>query len=305
MPRTLIFSLFLVGLALSGPTADAQSRYSNWSNPDGGAGGAGTGLIQDLQKLIDEAEKARAADPVFLRDLRALIARHGNAWPNEAIRDDFRDGDFTHNPAWSVESGKYWIEKGYGLRSAVTPDTAATASGERKVSNEEVAAVVIGSILNRALGGKTQKTPSSPAAAAPAAARAYTAATVSNAFSLTAEITSWKQEGAFAIGLYQGARSSGYQLVYHPGQRRALELVRYSTRGSSVLEGYDQPLNLEDQHAHVIEWTRTVTGEMSISIDGTERIRATDRSFRDAFAGVMVENRGGDYVLARISVFGK
>jgi hypothetical protein len=302
--KTALFGLLIAALAAF--PAYAQSRYSTWSNPDGGAGGADGGLVEELNTLIDEAEKARAADPVFLRDLRAAIARHSNAWTSEVLRDDFRDGDFTHDPAWTVESGKYWIEKGYGLRSAVTPEAASGgASGGRDVSKEELAAAVLGGLLNKALGGKTTTTQDTQGAAArTASAKIYAKAQVPNAFSLTAEITSWKKEGAFALGPYQGARSSGYKLVYHPGQRRSLELIRYSTRGASVVEAFDQPLDLEDSRAHVVQWNRTAQGEMTVKVDGKEVIRATDRSFRDAFSGIALENLGGDYVLARISVFG-
>lgn len=307
MKRLLVLLLPITFVMAPSASVTAETRYGAWSNPAGGTS-ADSKMVDELNKLIDDAEKARAADPVFLRDLRALLGRHSNPWSRESLRDDFRDGDYARNPAWTVASGKYWIEKDYGLRSAVTPGQATAAQPTtKKISKEEVAAAVIGSLLGRAMGnkGQTTTTTTQPAPAKMVPAKIYSAVTISNAFSMTAEITSWKKEGAFAIGPYQGARSSGYRLVYHPGQNRSLELVRYSTRGTSVIDAYDKPLDLEDNRAHVIEWTRTKTGDMAIKIDGKGVLQTSDRSFRDSFAGVMLENHGGDYVLARINVFGE
>ena len=43
---------------------------------------------------------------------------------------------------------------------------------------------------------------------------------------------------------------------------------------------------------------------MTVAIDGKERMRATDRGFRDPFDGFAMVNRGGDYVLGRIAIHG-
>ena len=62
--------------------------------------GAVQALAKELEALIDEAERARAADPRFLEDLRDKIAEYSAAAavavPREAlIQDDFSDGDIT------------------------------------------------------------------------------------------------------------------------------------------------------------------------------------------------------------------
>ena len=64
--------------------ASAQTKYSTWSNPDS-QHAAGNDQLQNfldkLNSLIAEAEKSRAADPNFLRDLTDL----GNIFLSQTI----------------------------------------------------------------------------------------------------------------------------------------------------------------------------------------------------------------------------
>ena len=73
--RTLI-ALFTCVLA-SAP-ASAGEHYSPWAGAETSASadrGRLQGFVDRLNTLIDEGEKARAADPRFLRDLRGLAPR--------------------------------------------------------------------------------------------------------------------------------------------------------------------------------------------------------------------------------------
>lgn len=115
----LFIAAFMI-LALTTSTLNAQStRYSSWSDPAAASGSAGQASLQDfierLNKLIDDAEKAKAADPVFLKDLRALASGATNPWKTTLLDDSFADGNFTANPVWQVLSGEYFIETGWGL----------------------------------------------------------------------------------------------------------------------------------------------------------------------------------------------
>lgn len=324
MRRLSVFIIPIVfGLSLlaTTPEASAQSsgnRYSSWNNPDSAAGAvdpaAAGDFAKELRDLVDEAEKSRAANPVLLRDLRALADRYDNPWNAQVFYDDFRDGDFTRDPAWAVTSGEFWVERGYGLRSVIEPGAAAPASSantSQKVSKNELAAAVFGAVLNRALGGKQQaQQPAQQQAPAPAQRAAiHVAKTLPNAFAIKAEITAWQKNGEFAIGPYQGLNgqkepSAGYKLIYRGGADRSLELVRYNSRGVRIVDTYDKALDLADQAVHVFEWTRTTSGDMVIQVDGKALIRTNDRGFRDAFSGFAMENSGGDNVLARLSVHG-
>ena len=107
--------------------ADDQ-RYEAWERDGGGA----EEMVKALRALIDEAEHSRAADPLFLKDLKALAKKYdvarpaarAAATPVQLMRDDFRDGDYTRGVRWTVVSGKFWVEDAVGLRTLVTQTAA-------------------------------------------------------------------------------------------------------------------------------------------------------------------------------------
>ncbi len=301
--------LVVMGVLIDGGPGSAwaaEQRYSAWPDPSRDAPGDNRlqELIDALGALVDEAERARAADPRLLRDLRDLARRFERPWRVSVLSDDFADGDFTANPKWTVTQGRYWIEPGYGLRSAITQAETAPSSSGGAGQKEDLATAIIGSILNQALRKKGQQT-SPQQAAAPDRAAIHVAQAITNAFSIRVELTSWQGKGHLEIGPYQGnASGDGYRLAYRPGTSPVLELLRVSGRGVSVVGSITGPLVLEDQRTHIIEWTRDAFGAMIVTIDGKERIRATDRGFRESFDGFTMVNQGGDYVLGRIAIHG-
>jgi len=305
----LLASVLTVALVLTQTTpADAQSsRYNQWTNPDGTSQQKekeARAFADELNKLVDEAERARAADPQFLRDLRDLARKYDNPWRVTQLNDTFTDGDFTKNPVWTVSKGKFWVERGFGLRASFdqTQSSPSTSS-----SKSDPAAQILGAILNQALGGGgggSSGEPNPITGKLPQAA-IHTATRISNAFAIRLEMTSWKDKGFFEVGPYQGEnRSAGYRLLYRTGKTPSVELVRVSSRGTGLIESYNQALNLEDKKTHLLEWTRDQFGEMKVSVDGKEIIKTNDRSFRDPFDGLSIINNGGDYIISRVTVHG-
>ncbi len=43
---------------------------------------------------------------------------------------------------------------------------------------------------------------------------------------------------------------------------------------------------------------------MAVSVDGKEKLRARDGGFRSPFDGFLMVNRGGDFILRRVSALG-
>ncbi|MDP6572480.1 MAG: hypothetical protein QGI63_03310 [Rhodospirillales bacterium] len=298
----------LIVLSLAAP-AWAGQHYSSWSAP-GSAKAGETGqtdrvqkLIDELNTLIDEAEKARAADPIFLRDLRDLARGFHRPWQKLVLVDDFGDGEFTADPAWTVSAGRYWVERNWGLRSTVTAARAAPREEPRgKTSGRDAAISILGNILNQALGEQGQGG-GTPASAEPEFAAIHSPVPFSNAFAIELEMSSWKDQGRLELGIYQGAeRITGYRLAYTPGG--PLELLRVSARGVATIDSSRQTLTLEDKKTHLIEWTRGVEGVMKVALDGKEMLAVTDRGIRDPFDGFMIVNRGGDYIVKRATIYG-
>ncbi len=301
-----ILAIAMTALALFvslGISDKAQAQtYQSWENPDATGMPAPQGavqpasderladLIKRLNALVDRAEKDKAADPVFLQDLRALSHGFDRPWSTRVLFDDFADGDFTRGTPWTVASGRYWIEKGWGLRNALDPAKNTTTS-------KDPAAVLLGNILNKALGKET--TTNSKAKYQPTTI--YTPAPIANAFSIELGFTSWLGEGTFLMGPYQGEkRDAAYLLIYSVGG--GLELQVRSTRGVRTIGSAPGPFKLEDKKVHTVLWTRTADGTMAITLDGKAVINVRDNSFRDAFSGFGVSTRGGDFIVKQVVV---
>ncbi len=292
-----IFIVILAVLLLPA-TASAQ-QYQQWNNPDNSAAPANDARLkaftERLGELIDKAEKDRAADPRFLQDLRDLANGTNTPSSRQLLSDDFSDGDFTQNPVWTVAQGKYWVEKGWGLRSSVIKQA---ETEQRSQSGKDAAAAIFGQILQQAIdpdGKSASGSGSTSSADTPAAIR--TAVPISNAFRLEMEFSSWAAPGRLEIAVYQN--TADYILAYQPGG--AFELLKASPRGSNVIDSRTGP-SLENKKTHHLVWTRETDGHMRVAIDGQEILATIDRSTRTPFDGLRIVNRGGDYIIKRIAV---
>ena len=288
--------------------SEAGQHYRSWTGPDAPSQ-AGTQRQQDfvdkLKGLIDEAEKARAVDPQFLGDLRGLVREYDRPRRRVVLSDRFEDGDFTDNPAWTVTQGRYWVERGWGLRSAVKAGAAAQSAPQPEPRKGRDAAAIFGRILQQAIDLEGKLGSGQTAGGAPATA-IQIALALTNAFAVEIDLSSWSAEGRLEIGPYQGApkgaeRAQGYVLAYTPGGE--LELLRVSPRGSSIIDRRTGLVALEDKKTHRLLWTRNADGLMTVSIDGREVLKASDKAFRGPFDGLRIVNQGGDYIFKRIAVF--
>ena len=308
---------FCVVVMLVSP-AVAETKYSTWKNPDDKGTPAEADnralskLIDELKALVDDAQRARAADPLFLRDLRDLARKYGNPWGHQVLVDDFGDGEYKSNPVWRVVSGKFLIERNWGLRSALSPQAQSTNTGQpERLSGRDAAKAILEALLKKKTNDQG---PQKMQPVEPAVFSIYSVASIANAFSLTVDVSSWhapsRNQGdvQFDFGPYQGTRpyrgtrqSSGYRLVYTSGG--PLRLIRTSSRGISVVEATSKTIMLEDRKVHALTWTRDVNGTMKVGLDGETLFQATDRGFRDKFDGIVFNNRGGDFIVKRVAVF--
>ncbi len=302
--RIFAFALFLL---LPMVQASAQTTpYVKWQNPD--VAKVNTEKLKDLvtklNALIDNAEKAGAADPNFLRDLRILASAATAPQLKLIFNDTFADGNFTTNPAWETTAGEFWVEQGWGLRTSVDLATK-TQPQTKKVSGEQAAVAIFGQILNQALGAKQTGGGTEPQT--PAEAVLHTNAAVSNSFSVALNLYTGSATGRIELALYQGqftgsSTSPGYRLSLQPEGR--LEIARVSSRGRTVIGGTNELPSLQDKKFHTLTWTRAAGGTMEIRIDNTALLSAADQGFSDAFSGIAIINGGGDYIFKQIRVDG-
>tara|TARA_B100000315_G_C14584675_1_gene592302 strand:+ start:2928 stop:3281 length:354 start_codon:yes stop_codon:yes gene_type:complete len=103
--RKLLIISAAVLIIFSAQSGSAQTKYNTWNDPNAPTPAVGQQASNDLQKLIDElnkmvgeAERDRAAAPAFLRDLRDLTRRYDVPWRVDLVSETFSDGNFTANP---------------------------------------------------------------------------------------------------------------------------------------------------------------------------------------------------------------
>ncbi len=284
---------------LSVADAQAQSRYSPIERDSGQI----QELIDELRRLTDEADRARAADPVFLRDLRALASRYDNPWRQRLVDDDFRDGEFRSNPAWTVSTGEFFVSQS-GLESRATAPAPQARSGSGEApSTEEVVVGVIANLLTKRLtdGGNNTERQAAPPPASDA--QIILPATLSNAFSLTAELYERRPGTSLELLIYQGTtRNIGYSVLLEPGKNALL--IRRGSRGAAVVQESAAPVAFTPNTIHILQWTRNADGFMTLRFDGNPVLETVDRGFRDPFSGFSLINRGGEYGLASIRIDG-
>ncbi len=268
-------------------------------------------LVNELKTLTDQAEQNRSASYRFIDQLRDLTARYDWPWGKRVLFDDFRDGDFRQNPAWYSSSNDFWVTRSVGLRTELDrqlnqprrSQPVPQAHDRKKEAREAIIGMILGAPID-------QNAPEQRPAGRfdrPVRADISTSLAIDNAFAIAIKLSAIgrnNRDGSFEFGPYQGQdMESGYRLVYRGGSRPALKLVSYRRHMISVIDLYDQGKLLEDGNLHTLNWQRTRGGLMTVLLDGKQILSVRDRSYRDAFSGFVMTNRGGDYGIRSVSIF--
>ncbi len=256
-------------------------------------------MVDRLTKLIDTAERQRAADPRFLDDLRDALNAYAQSQVPLFIKDNFSDGDIAKNPAWTIASGKFRLEKNGGLRSIVR------ASGNTQSGKQDAASAILDTILGS--GKKGGGGGGGGTLVSAQRAEVFTPAKITNAFSVLGTVLVRSPASDFEWVVYQGAdRSSGYRLNYTTDDTSTavFELSRFNRKGSSVIDSGEPPVSMEDGGAHKIEWKRGAGGAMTVAIDGEAFLSITDQGIKTGFDGLVMANNDGDVLFRDIEVRG-
>ena len=334
MLQRLLVPVLLAGALAAPAAAEEDSRYSEWRADGAEAEGTDAldALARELEALINDAEKARAADPRFLQDLRDMIAAHvAEAAPREAlIRDDFSDGDYTDDPSWEVVSGEFSVEGRLGLRTTIPLSGADTETmrisldtimetkdelldrggalldkGKDTVTDLLSGEKTFGDLLD---GDDDEEAKEDTGPAGPEPAVIVLDADIPNAFALEVEMMSGiaHRDAQFEVDLFQGrGGASGYRLAYMAGDDPGLTLSRFGRRGAEVIGEHDDALALEDGQSHTLALVREDDGTMIATVDGAELIRVKSSALEEPFDGLSLVNGGGDYAIRSIAVYGE
>jgi hypothetical protein len=268
-----------------------------------GEGGRTQELVEHLKEVIRGAEQERRSSVAITRQLKDLVRRYDWPWKVSLLYDDFRDGDYTHNPRWVVAHGDFRVARGAGLRSHFEPPQSGTyRTSDRRGDNPAL------EILSDILLGSRERIANEPQAGSNSEAEIYTRAGISNGFALKVELTLrnyGNRNTGLEFGPFQGdERGSGYRLAYESGPTPSLSLLRFGPSRSAVIERVDQGIVLDDAGPHTFEWRRHNDGEMLVLLNDREVMRTVDRAYADAFDGFAVVNKGGEFEIKKISILG-
>lgn len=275
---------------------------------DGLMGTRSRNAIRDYQGTVGLAQDGQPTTALLARLRQAGQEPTATAPVSEptparrvALNDAFSDGDFRRDPPWTVLSGRFAIDDG-GLRSIVEKPQVATPASPtlRPERPEEIGLAMLQLILEQAGGLKPDAAPTAEVEFGDAA-RIFVHAPVDNAFRLELELASYQWPGSLELGLFQGNQpGGGYRLVYNPGSRPGLSLVRMTADGGEVIASSAGTLDLEDGRFHMLSWTRDESGNMQVWVDGRRVLQAHDLRLRQGFQGFVLVNHGGDYNLRRV-----
>jgi len=273
--------------------AEDGSKYGQWQSSDDRL----ENLIHDLDQIIEEGTKARAAHPGFLQDLNAIIDQYRSPKKLVFFADDFSDNNFSENPTWIVSQGTFSIDIHGSLHSSIPVSRPVAEQGSDSKSAEDRNMRILLNVLNELT--KEEKEQPGQMGNGETKAVISSAASIANSFNLEFSFRSDSTWGSTSIGVIDGDDpQSGYHLVYQavPAENRPMQLIKYRYGKPYVIdEAHEISPDLDDGAAHAIRLTRSPNGDMVVMVDGLEVMRTADLSYRDDFTGVIITNNGGSY----------
>ena len=249
-------------------------------------------LLRELLALVNDADRAKAADPRFLNDLRQLINLYDWPWSKVIIDEDFTDGRVAADPKWEVIAGEFRAEVGRGLTSKVT--SAQPSQSTNLSEQEDLALLLLEQLLK---GSSNEKAATAPI---PPEAKVHTETTISNAFAITANIDRYSESSHLRFGVYRGInKESGYQIVYRSGIQDEIELTRLLPQNKTVIARSSLSAS---KHKRTFQWTRDRNGNMRLKVDGKLILEVRDLSLRQSFNGFLLANRGGEFAITTLTI---
>ena len=256
-------------------------------------------LLTELEQKIEDADKRMVAHPKFLDELRALIERFRGKLREVFLKEDFSDGNYSRNPTWIVDSGRFQMTPSQRLYSRVPVDRPATATSSKEKS--DVVGVLIQEVMRTALEkeGKTEPTP------VPREASIRTLTRIGPAFEVDLSFVSDSPWGSMEVVLLGGEPTvARYRMIYQaaPSADRPIQIVRERGSRRYTIESATQYPALDDGMPHRLQWIRDYQGRMRVLVDGEEVLSTVEVFYQTDFSGLSLVNRGGTYEWGPIHV---
>ena len=281
--------------------AEDENKYGQWQSSDERL----ENMINDLEIIIDEGTRSRAAHPGFLQDLNRIIDQYRIPKKLIFFADDFADNNFSENPEWTARSGTFSIDSYGGLYSSIAINKPVTEKEKQPESDSDRNLRILFGVINELTKDKNNQ--QGQGGDFETQAMISSMAPIANSFTLEYTIRSSADWGSTSIGVVQGDDPlSGYHLVYQasPAEGRPMKLISYRYGKEYIIdEVHQNSPNLDDGAEHTAQLIRSPNGDMVVTIDNVEVIRTADLSYRDDFTGVVIVNNGGSYSYDNIEFF--
>ena len=295
--------IFLLATALALPLlasapAGQAADYQPWQGPYGtgnsGQPGDTSQLIHQLRQLIAKAEKAKAADPNFLRDLKNLADSYDSQAVSQILSDNFNSGQYPDNSRWKVLAGDWRIitQPAAGLATKVYTQQAGNSS-------QNLVNGLLGALISPQGSNQSQNQQNNYAGlSAPVA--------IPNAFNLHFEFSPSQDATRFDLGMYRDNDDGAYFLSYMPTAPRGYMLsVSVPGQGTRQIAYSPGIMNFNGRGFHAVDWKRERDGRMTVAVDGQPLIDVTDTSVRKPFDGFVMGNSGGFYIIRSVVITGR
>lgn len=260
-------------------------------------------------------------DPAVLTkgagDLRLFVQSGSGGQSRVVLKHTFNSQTGVPAAPWQVSQGRMAVDGMRGLRSQVGGAAATRQQPASPGTAGEAVGALVGDLLNQALGtgqkaqqeqqGQQGQAAGSAGSSGPAVA--FAQVSVPSAFRMEAVVNGRPHAGAdgggLELGLYQPG-NAGYRLVMAPqagGQGGVFELITVSPGGTVKVIGRRAVTDwiLSDQDMRLV-WERDPNGNMVVTLNGSPLGKVRDRSFQDAFSGVMIANTGGDWGVRQMTI---
>ena len=256
-------------------------------------------LLNELQVKIKDADERMIAHPNFLKELQAIVDKYRSRLREVYFSEDFKDGDYTNNPRWTVLSGQFIVTSRGRLQSRLDVERPVEKPAAESESD------LFGSIFKEVIRSATEKKDEKATSREVEEASIRTAADIGPAFEVDLELVSESEWGSMEIVLLGGdTLTPYYRMVYQaaPSSSRPIQIFR--DRGSHkylIEEALKYPV-LDDGLPHRIQWIRDSQGNMKVLVDEQEVLSTVESYYNKAFSGISLVNRGGVYEWGPITI---
>lgn len=272
-------------------------------------------LVDELRSLVEKSRDQRAADRWLQQALEDLVSKYDWPWREELLFDDFSDGNFTTDPAWTVASGKFWIDSSLGLRSRVQPPRQAraeeTPSERSRDSQRDLGSALVDTLLDQAFKRdepREDRSRSREDDSEKGPARIRLAAQITNAFFLEMAFSVHNEpgvEGRFEIDLLQDpAGDYGYLLAIHTGEAGMMDLYRLRRGQRELVSSSRLESGLGNGERHELVWRQAENGQVEVLVDDKEIMDLRDKAFRDGYRWLELVNQSGELAVRQVKILG-